>query len=127
MAWEKGVQVRRFDNPARTGSTTGLDRARASGLVYVQVRWTDGTTDYVAEDQIEAVNSTELSDPYAVIAAGRFGRSADLRRSLTQVHLSGRLANLVYSMGITNTDFYAHQYRPLLTLLESPAASGKAP
>ncbi len=121
MGWEKGVQVRRFDNPARTGSTTGLERTRASGLVYVQVRWLDGTMDYVAEDQIEAVNSTALSDPYAVIEAGRYGRAADLRRSLTQVHLSGRLANLVYSMGITNTDFYAYQYRPLLTLLESPA------
>lgn len=24
-------------------------------------------------------------------------------------------------MGVTNTDFYAHQYKPLLTLLESPA------
>ncbi|RYG55262.1 MAG: ATP-dependent helicase, partial [Alphaproteobacteria bacterium] len=45
----------------------------------------------------------------------------DLRRSLTHVHLSGRLANLVYSMGVTNTDFYPHQYKPLLTLLESPA------
>jgi SNF2 family DNA or RNA helicase len=39
---------------------------------------------------------------------------------LTFVHLTGRLANLVYSMGVTNTDFYPHQYRPLLTLLESP-------
>lgn len=25
-------------------------------------------------------------------------------------------------MGVTNTDFYAHQYKPLLTLLESPAS-----
>src|SRR5690606_27414470 len=24
-------------------------------------------------------------------------------------------------MGITNTDFYAHRYKPLLTMLESPA------
>jgi SNF2 family DNA or RNA helicase len=41
--------------------------------------------------------------------------------ALTHVHLSGRLANLVYSMGVTNTEFFAHQYKPLLTLLESPA------
>jgi len=60
-------------------------------------------------------------DPYAVLQSGRLGRSEDLRRSLTHVHLSGRLANLVYSMGVTNTEFFAHQYKPLLTLLESPA------
>lgn len=45
-----------------------------------------------------------------------------MRRNLTHVHLLGRLANLVYSMGVINTDFYAHQYKPLLTLLESPAS-----
>ena len=49
-----------------------------------------------------------------------YGRAADLRRNLTYTHLSGRLANLVYAMGITDTDFYPHQYRPLLTLLDSP-------
>jgi superfamily II DNA or RNA helicase len=121
MGWEKGTQVRRFDNPGKTGSTTGQQRQRLSGL-YIQVRWNqDGSTDYVAEDQIEAVDNATLTDPYAVLAAGRFGRALDLRRNLTQVHLSGRLANLVYSMGITKTDFYPHQYKPLLTLLESPA------
>jgi hypothetical protein len=53
---------------------------------------------------------------------GKYGRAEQLRRNLTFVHLTGRLANLVYSIGITNTDFYAHQYRPLLTFLESPAS-----
>jgi superfamily II DNA or RNA helicase len=121
MTWDRGTEVRRYDNPGKTGTTTGQARQRSSGL-YVQVRWhQDGSTDYVAEDQIEQRDSGSLNDPYAVIEMGRFGRAADLRRNLTQVHLSGRLANLVYSMGITNTDFYAHQYRPLLTLLESPA------
>lgn len=121
MVWERGTEVRLYDNPGKTGTTSGLTRQRTSGL-YVQVRWhQEGTTDYVAEDQIERVDTMEAGDPYAVLASGRFGRASDLRRNLTQVHLSGRLANLVYSMGITNTDFYAHQYRPLLTLLESPA------
>src|SRR5256885_49061 len=121
MVSDRGTEVRRYDNPGKTGTTTGQSRQRASGL-YVQVRWhQDGSTDYVAEDQIEQRDSGSLNDPYAVLEMGRFGRAADLRRNLTQVHLSGRLANLVYSMGITNTDFYAHQYRPLLTLLESPA------
>jgi SNF2 family DNA or RNA helicase len=120
MPWEKGTEVRRVDNPGKLGDTTGQVRSRGS-VSYYGVRWRDGTSDYVAEDQLEPTSSAQSDDPYAVIESGRFGRSEDLRRSLTHVHLSGRLANLVYSMGVTNTEFFAHQYKPLLTLLESPA------
>lgn len=120
MLWEKGTEVRRIDNPGKLGATTGQVRPRGS-VNYYGVRWRDGTNDYVAEDQLELTATSHSDDPYAVIESGRFGRSEDLRRSLTHVHLSGRLANLVYSMGVTNTEFFAHQYKPLLTLLESPA------
>jgi superfamily II DNA or RNA helicase len=120
MLWEKGTEVRRIDNPGKQGSTTGQLRQRGT-VVYYGVRWRDGSNDYVAEDQLEPTHSTLSNDPYAVLESGRLGRAEDLRRSLTHVHLSGRLANLVYSMGVTNTDFFAHQYKPLLTLLESPA------
>ncbi len=109
MNWEKGIEVRRLDNPGKVGSTTGLRRERASGL-YIQIKWHQGgSTDYVAEDQVETFNESRLSDPYEAINARKIGISSDFRRSLTQIYLSGRLANLVYSMGITQTDFYAHQ------------------
>lgn len=120
MPWEKGTEVRRIDNPAKTGVTTGQVRQRGP-LAYLAIRWQDGTLDYVAEDQIECLDVSASKDRFELIELGQYGRSADLRRSLTHVHLSGRLANLVYSMGVTNTEFYAHQYKPLLTLLESPA------
>lgn len=120
MVWDKGTEVRRVDNPGKLGATTGQVRPRG-GVNYYGVRWRDGSSDYVAEDQLELTAAAGRDDPYALIADGRLGRSEDLRRSLTHVHLSGRLANLVYSMGVTNTEFFAHQYKPLLTLLESPA------
>lgn len=120
MTWEKGTEVRRADNPGKQGATTGQVRQRGD-IHYYGVRWRDGTSDYVAEDQLELVSTARNDDPYAIIEGGRLGRAEDLRRSLTHVHLSGRLANLVYSMGVTNTEFFPHQYKPLLTLLESPA------
>lgn len=120
MQWQKGTEVRRIDNPGKNGVTTGQARPRGA-MLYYGVRWQDGSHDYVAEDQLEPLTVFLSKDPYELIDAGRYGRSEDLRRSLTHVHLSGRLANLVYSMGVTNTDFYPHQYKPLLTLLESPA------
>lgn len=118
---EKGTQVRRKDNPGKVGVATGNQRAR-NGVPYHSIRWHDGTTDYCSSDLLEVMADEGAADIYQQINEARFGRAEDLRRNLTHVHLSGKLANLVYSMGVTNTDFYAHQYKPLLTLLESPAS-----
>ena len=120
MSLEPGTAVRSIDNPGREGMVTNTPvRHRPSGI-YMQVKWSDGELDFVHEDEIEPLDNLDLLDPFALVQQGRYGRAADLRQNLTYVHLSGRLANLVYAMGITNTDFYAHQYRPLLTLLDSP-------
>jgi SNF2 family DNA or RNA helicase len=120
MNWPEKTEIRRKDNPGKKGFTTGKTRERAS-VIFYGIRWHDGSNDYVAEDQLELVEDVENDDPFDMINNGRFCRSIDMRRSLTHVYLSGRLANLVYSMGVTNTDFIPYQYKPLLTLLESPA------
>jgi len=44
-----------------------------------------------------------------------------LRRNLTFIQMSGKLADLIYSMDTTQTDFLAFQYKPVLTFLESPS------
>src|SRR5574340_1070239 len=118
--WQKETEVRLPLNPGRTGTCTGNTRMRGQRR-YIQVKFADGTTDFISENELEHASEVNLDDHYALIRQGAYGRAADLRRNLTYVHLAGRLANLVYSMGITNTDFYPHQYKPLLTLLESPA------
>ena len=117
--WAKGTEVRLQQNPGRTGVCTGNIRPRGQRQ-YIQVKFNDGTTDFVSEIELELASELDLNDHYALLRSGSYGRASDLRRNLTFVHLSGRLANLVYSMGITNTDFYAYQYKPLLTLLDSP-------
>lgn len=120
MRFEAGAAIRSVDNPARQGVVTNVPpRIRPSGT-YVHVRWSDGATDFVHTDELEPLANLDLTDPFDLVRRAKYGRASDLRRNLTFAHLSGRLANLVYSMGITNTDFYAHQYRPLHTLLESP-------
>jgi SNF2 family DNA or RNA helicase len=120
MKLEPGTLVRSIDNPGRNGVITNTPpRVKPAGR-YVQVRWSDGGLDYIHEDEIECVDNLDFQDPFSLVEQGRYGRAGDLRRNLTYVHLSGKLANLVYSMGITNTDFYPHQYRPLLALLDSP-------
>src|SRR6185437_1080314 len=52
---------------------------------------------------------------------GRLGTTDELRHALSQIRLSGRLSDTIYSMEATNTDFHAHQFKPVLKLLASPS------
>jgi len=117
MPWNPGQLVRHIDDPAKTGTVTDQTRPRDSGDQY-RVNW-NGRLDWHYEDELVAADAGE-DDVYELARKGRYGRVDDLRRLLTHVHLAGRLSNVVYAMGLTRTDFYPHQYKPLLTLLDSP-------
>lgn len=117
MPWNPGQLVRHIDDPAKIGTVTDQTRARASGQQY-RVNW-NGRLDWHYEDELVSADAGG-DDPLELIREGRYGRVDDLRSLLTHVHLAGRLANVVYAMGLTQTDFYPHQYKPLLTLLDSP-------
>lgn len=117
MPWSPGQSVRYIDDPAKIGTVTDQTRTRASGQQF-RVNW-NGRLDWHYEEELITAD-TGSDDPLELIREGRYGRVDDLRRLLTHVHLAGRLANVVYAMGLTQTDFYPHQYKPLLTLLDSP-------
>ena len=117
MSWNPGQLVRHIDDPAKVGTITDQTRSRSSGLQF-RVNW-NGRFDWHYEDEL-VVAAAGGDDPLDLIREGRYGRVDDLRRLLTHVHLVGRLSNVVYAMGLTQTDFYPHQYKPLLTLLDSP-------
>ncbi|MEX3919407.1 DISARM system SNF2-like helicase DrmD [Paraburkholderia sp. BR10872] len=117
MPWNPGQLVRHIDDPAKIGTVTDQIRPRASGQQY-RVNW-NGRLDWHYEEELVAADAGG-DDPLELIREGRYGRVDDLRSLLTHVHLAGRLANVVYAMGLTQTDFYPHQYKPLLTLLDSP-------
>jgi len=112
-----GKSVRLKNDPSRVGTCTGRVRNMA-GVWMIQVRF--GSPTWYAEFDIE-FPETPPPDDQEIIRTGRFGRAAELRRRLTHIQLSGGLADLVYSMNTTNTDFYAHQYKPVLSFLESPS------
>lgn len=113
---QKGQKVRLKADPGRVGYFTGKTRDVA-GRVYYQIDFLN-CSEYHAEDQLESADVP--LDPIERLREGQLGRVHDLRRLLTHVCLSGRLANLIYSMEITNTDFYAYQFKPVLKLLNSP-------
>ncbi|MAC57275.1 MAG: hypothetical protein CMH85_03145 [Novosphingobium sp.] len=60
-------------------------------------------------------------DPLEELRAGRFTDPDRLRRSLLHHRLTGRLRDIIYSMDVTDTDFHAYQFKPVVKLLSSPS------
>jgi len=118
VSYLSGTRVRLKKDPGRIGVTTGKTRPLGKRLI-LQVQFPD-RAEWQPEYELESVDN-DNADVFELLRKRRFGRADDLRRSLTFVHLSGRVANLVYSMGVTNSDFYAFQYKPVLNVLDSPS------
>ncbi len=116
---EAGQRVRLKSDPGRVGVLTGRFRELGKKTLQYQIMFPEGSS-YQPEYEIEVIDS-ESDDPFVLLEKGRFGRVSELRRNLSHIQLSGRLANMVYSMDTTNTDFYAYQYKPVLSFLESPS------
>jgi superfamily II DNA or RNA helicase len=117
---QNGTRVRLIANPSRVGVVISDPKIRADKKKY-QVQFPDGAN-WHSESQLEVVEDT-LSDPLDLFEQGRLGRAKDLRSNLTYVRLNGRLANVIYSMETTNTDFYPYQFKPVLNFLDSPSNS----
>lgn len=113
-------RVRFVNDPTRVGILTGRKQTRRKRTI-LQVQFTDGIR-WVPEKQLEEINDIRLS-PLDMLETKKLGRPVDLRRTLTHVKLSGRLADVIYSMETTNTDFYAYQFKPVIKILESPSNS----
>lgn len=100
-------------DPGRTGVTTGKFKERAGDVLW-RVIFADSTQGYYPDYELLVIADDDDN-------SGPYGRVSDLRRNLTRIRLSGRLADLVYSMDTTNTQFYPHQFKPVLRFLDSPS------
>ena len=112
------MQVRLIHNPLRIGMLTEAEPRFRKGRRLLQVRFPD-CVERIYEDQLEPVPE-ERMNPIDLLEEGKLGTPGDMRRTLTHVRLTGRLADIIYSMEATNTDFYAYQFKPVLKLLQTP-------
>ena len=113
-----GMQVRLRNDPFRVGVVTNARPLDRNGRRLWQVLF-PGITERVPEDQLEPLPEVRMN-PLDLLAQKKLGTPEDLRRTLTHVRLTGRLADIIYSMEATNTDFYAYQFKPVLKLLQTP-------
>ena len=114
-----GTKVRLRENPTSVG-VLGVGQEGSGRRLRLQVHFFDGTEDYFPLSSLEEVRQ-ESNSPLACFRDGRYAQSKNLRTAITHHRLSGKLANLIYSLNTTNTDFYAHQFKPVLQLLDSPS------
>lgn len=123
MQWDgenlqPGMRVRLVNNWSRIGELTEAEPRMRNGRRLFQVRFPD-IVERVYEDQLQ-LQPQERMNPLDLLENGKLGTPNDLRRTLTHVRLTGRLADIIYSMEATNTDFYAYQFKPVLKLLQTP-------
>lgn len=98
-------------------STVGLiTNKRDDGTYEVFI---NNETSYFSEESLQLVPSTDLFDSYRKIEEGSFGNQSDLNELVVREKMSGKLTNIYYSMHYGNTDFYSHQFRPVLKFIES--------
>lgn len=109
-------EVRRKEDPGRRGKTTGNVK-NLGPLILVEVAFGPNEKDYVPLGSLEIV--PEQEDATSLLTQGAFGGPKDLRRILTFRKVKGDLTNVFYSMESSNTDFYPHQFKPVLSFIES--------
>ena len=114
-----GDTVRVKNNPSRIGvmlnQTDGV-----GGRLRVLVLWnSDQSKQFVLHSSLEKVDEAPLG-PQDRILRGEYGGARDLRGAITFYRLNGKLANLIYSLNTTNTQFLPYQFKPVLNFLDSP-------
>lgn len=114
-----GDKVRKIANPSRVGVLTGETSGSKARLRYLVVF--PDSEEFVLGESLEVVSGTGSQDPFDCIVQGRFGRVPDLRGAITFFRLSGKLANLIYSLNTTNTQFLPYQFKPVMQFLDSPS------
>nr|CAD6609884.1 DNA/RNA helicase, superfamily II, SNF2 family protein [Rhizobium sp. TCK] len=112
-----GTRVRLRDNPGRQGTTTGRVK-KAGTFLLVEVDFGPNEKQYKRYELLEPIE--EEVQIFDLLEGGSFGGPSDLRRVLTFEKIKGELTNVFYSMEASNTDFYPHQFKPVMRFIESP-------
>jgi superfamily II DNA or RNA helicase len=114
--FDAGTRVRRVSDPGTVGIATGHRQQRTTHYA-IEVTLPDGFSVWWHEHHVEVAPVQVRRDD--AFASGRFGRVEDLRRTLMIEKIRGDLTDVFYSMGTSDTDFYPHQFKPVLRFVES--------
>ena len=115
--FQTGKRVRVKSAPDRIGVLVGEVK-----LVAGRRRWDvqfPQSLQQFPERNLELIVENETIED--LIRNLNFGGAKHLRGAITHSRLTGRLADVIYSMEATNTEFFPYQYKPVLNFLDSPS------
>lgn len=118
-SFQTGSWVRLKSNPQKNGIFRSSSNRSNREIAVVDFY---GTIERIPIDQLEAKLVTP-EDPLDFLKTSSFSEPERLRKVLAHIRLTGRLSDIVYSMESTNTDFHAHQFKPILKILNSPTGN----
>ena len=111
-----GDHVRIKGDPSRSGIAENVSERK--GRVTVQINFS-GSSRKIPAEQIELVPQIR-EDAVTLIKRGIVYPPNSLRKLISHVKLAGRLIDVFYSMENSNTKFFAHQFKPVIKMLNSP-------
>ena len=113
-----GELVRLKNDPSTVGTVGREPAEEVHGRTFLWIDFPTGRRK-VPSAQLEAILA--VADPFDDLKRGKLSAPSDLRRVITHLRMTGRLADMIYSLGATNTEFHAYQFKPVLKLLNSPS------
>ena len=118
MSFEQNARVRVKTAPDKVGRLTDKEPRKTAGRKRYQVDF-GNKLEYINENNLELV--PEESDIYDLIESSHYGGVVNMRSSITHTRLTGRLADVIYSMEASFTEFFPYQFKPVLNFLDSPS------
>lgn len=112
-------RVRLKNNPSVVGIVTDDPSIELRGRSFQKIELPTGERRLVPSNQLEIL--PDRVDALSDLENRRFSTPSDLRQTITHLRMTGRLADMIYSLGATNTEFHAYQFKPVLKILNSPS------
>ena len=113
-----GIKVRLASDPTRLAITTGRIKNRGP-FTLVQIEFGTNDRPFKRLEQLDRVPDV-TEDLATFLSARKWSGAEALRRALAIEKLKGNLTDVFYSMESSRTDFFAHQFKPVLKFAESP-------
>jgi len=112
----KGLKVRLSGNAMKQGFLTGRTQQLRTKII-AEVDFGPADKSYKRISLLEPVLDNE--SPAELVSSGRFGSLKDFRARLTAEKVGGDLTDIFYSLGQDRTDFYPHQFLPVMKFIQT--------
>lgn len=117
----QGSKVRLVNNPSKIGTIRDENPMVRNERVLWKVQFGNGKVEIIPEEHLELYDSIEALTLPEMIQKQRFSSVGDVQQILSETKINGNLSDIIYSMDLTNTDFYAYQFKPVCKIINSPS------